>query len=233
MPGPPGRTKSRRHQACIACSKVHIKCDSTRPCAQCVLRNLGDTCEDPERKSSCTMCRSLRAKCNKERPCGRCIEMRLVSACSSVTDMMALRRRGSARASLLDLAPAQVAHDGASAARAATAVHVDSYAGALGGWRREPSARDTTDTAGSVPTSAPDSPGVMGALLERRLPRRDVPALASFPQSTASVEPDPRHAYNGDGANSEIDDSAASTLSIGGRGARDAPEGCSSADQRL
>ena len=229
MHEPPARAKAVRHKACISCAKLRAKCDNARPCAQCVLRNLGDACEDPARKSSCTMCRRLRAKCDKERPCGRCVESRQASACSSVTDMMASRHRGRSRANLLLAASgdgpggagvvlAAPSHDGPGATRA-MAVDLGSCAGFLDGWRTESSARDETD-------AAPPSAGVTGALLMKSLMQyEDVPPLESVLQSTALIGADlPFAGIGGSAASSEAEDSAASTCSIDGWDAWDALE---------
>ena len=183
MHGPTARPKAARHKACISCAKLRSKCDNVRPCAQCVRRNLGDACEDPERKSSCTMCRRLRTKCDKQRPCRRCVESRQASACSSIADMMASRHRGRSNASVLLALPdgfhcppasvtlATPSHDGPGAVRA-TAVHLGSYASIFDGWRTVPSARVAIDIVDVAPPPAPCT-GVSGTLLEKSLVQRE------------------------------------------------------------
>ena len=214
-------------RACISCAKMRAKCDNARPCAQCVLRNRGDACEDPARKSSCTMCRRLRVKCNKERPCGRCIESRQGPACSSVTDMMASRHRGRSRANLLLAAsgdgPAEgvlaaPSHDGPGATNA-MAVYLGSCAGMVDGWRTESSATDVID-------AAPLSPDKTGALLMKSIMQHgDDPPLGSLLQDTASIGADlPLGCIGGSAANSEGEDPAASTSLIDGWEAWDALE---------
>jgi hypothetical protein len=45
-------TKEREaghNAACTSCQKLRIKCDTVRPCSQCVLRNAGKFCEDKVR----------------------------------------------------------------------------------------------------------------------------------------------------------------------------------------
>jgi hypothetical protein len=222
MHGPAARPKAVRHKACISCAKLRAKCDNARPCAQCVLRKLGDACEDPERKSSCTMCRRLRAKCDKERPCGRCVESRQAAACSSVADMMSQsRHRGRSRASVLfalagdgpsaGVVLAAPSHDGPGA-MPATAVHLGSCAGIFDGWRTETPAKDEIEPAEAAPPSA----GLTGALLKSLLQHDDVTPLESLLQSTASIEANLPCARIGEDTNSEAADSAASTCSIDG-----------------
>ena len=68
--------------ACAPCRQAHQKCDSGRPCANCVANKR--ECFEQERAKSCSMCRQLKQRCDRERPCSRCIRNNQAGSCSSM-----------------------------------------------------------------------------------------------------------------------------------------------------
>ncbi|ODQ65712.1 hypothetical protein NADFUDRAFT_50997 [Nadsonia fulvescens var. elongata DSM 6958] len=62
--GKPKRKKALR--ACNHCQKSHLTCDNSRPCQRCVLRGLGDTCQDGVRKKAKYLNDSLSECCSSK-----------------------------------------------------------------------------------------------------------------------------------------------------------------------